>query len=257
LIRFPIPQAVGSVAAFAVLAQGQPVRPAFEVAAVKASAPPQGDGIRVTMGGTPGRLDYTNASLKNILARAYDVREYQISGPEWLSSARFDIAAKLPAEADRQQIPLMLQRLLEDRFKLVARRERRETPVYALVAGKNGPKLKPAEKPEDGSGCSTSYGWVECHAVPMPTLAFALARLMDRPVVDMSGIDGKFDLSLRFAPEAGAAAPRTAEGEAPDPAAGPSLFTALQETLGLKLEPRKAPLDHLVIERVEKTPTEN
>ena len=109
----------------------------FEVASIK----PNDSGM-TRMRGDAGRLDYSSVSLKLIIQRAYGVQLYQVSGPDWMASTRFDVVAKLPAGAKQFNVPEMLQSLLAERFKVAIHRETRELPIYALVVGKNGPKMK-------------------------------------------------------------------------------------------------------------------
>src|ERR1017187_586637 len=118
----------------------------FDVASVKPAAPIAGNTIRVMMRGGPGSSDpgqitYTNVSLKNVLMNAYGVKDFQISGPGWLDSERYDIVAKVPRGATKEQSKVMMQNLLAERFKLALHREKKDLPMYALVVGKNGPKL--------------------------------------------------------------------------------------------------------------------
>src|ERR1035438_7727950 len=119
----------------AVFGQTPAAPPAFEVASVKPAPPPTPGSIKVQMGGDPGMVDYKNVSLKTVIALAYEMKEFQISGPDWLEAARFDILAKVPANAPKAQIPLMLQNLLAERFKLTVHREQKVMPVYAMVVG--------------------------------------------------------------------------------------------------------------------------
>jgi len=118
--------------------------PAFEVASIK-PAPPQAPGrVSIRMSSDPGRLNYTNVSLSDLMAKAYSVQHDHISGPAWLDTERFDIVAKIPAGVAEDQIPRMFQALLADRFKLKLHREKNQLPIYALVVGKNGPKMQKA-----------------------------------------------------------------------------------------------------------------
>jgi uncharacterized protein (TIGR03435 family) len=131
----------------AAFGQGAAESPTFEVASVKPSEPQPSGMMRVRMSGgpgtpDPGQLTYTNVSLKNVLATAYEVNDYQISGPNWLDGQRFDIVAKIPQGATKEQFQQMLQNLLAERFKLKLHHETKELPMYALVVGKGGPKLK-------------------------------------------------------------------------------------------------------------------
>jgi uncharacterized protein (TIGR03435 family) len=262
----------------------------FEVAAIKPAAP-QAVHVGTTIAGT--RLDMGFFSLTALLVTAYKVEAYQITGPDWMATTRFDILARMPEGATKEQVPEMLQALLAERFKLAIRRESREEQVYALVAGKDGPKLK--ETPagfvvgsgpfEGGRGNRATRaviqplppgGWqtisfvdgrnlYESKKLSMVEFARFLRRYTDTPVVDLTGLSGFYEVALevpptaanRRRPEALAAAdgsPRMAE-EASDPA-GVSIFTSIQK-LGLRLEKRKIALDQLVVEHIEKTPTEN
>jgi uncharacterized protein (TIGR03435 family) len=236
------------------------------------------------MGGGPGRLDYSNASLKAIIQRACEVQDYQVSGPDWMASTRFDVAAKLPAGAPRSKVPEMLRSLLAERFKVAAHRETREQPVYALVVGKNGPKMKESEvdpdSPPPDSGRATANvgvgavdcgprretalpaGWminkgpghVQGHEMNMASLVNLLGALVGRPVMDQTGLKGIYDFDLEYAPDE---IQRTPPVEAPPDTNGPSLFTAVQSQLGLKLEARKGPVEQIVVDHIEKTPTAN
>ena len=297
----------------AALAQTAENSPAFEVASVKPAAPITGNTIRVMMRGGPGSSDpgqitYTNVSLKSVLMNAYGVKDFQISGPGWLDSERYDIVAKVPRGATKEQSKVMMQNLLAERFKLTLHREKKDLPMYALVVGKNGPKLKESvEDPlaaaamrqptmgKDGfpvlpagladlsatAMMATMQGYVGARMTASGTmagLAEMLSSRLDLPVVDMTGLTGKYDYTLSFSLEGlggmklpfgiampplppPSGAPPPGEGGTGMPAASapdsPDLFSALQEQLGLKLEQRKGPVEVLVIARVEKIPTQN
>jgi uncharacterized protein (TIGR03435 family) len=304
----------------AALAQTAENSPSFEVASVKPAAPITGNMIRVGMRGgpgspDPGQITYSNVTVKNVLMNAYGVKGFQITGPGWLDSERYDIVAKVPRGATKAEFMAMLQNLLAERFKLTLHREKKDLPMYALVVGKNGPKMKesvdePAPKEGDvpkGSGPadgpvvmgkmamgkdgfpvlppgaagrgSTAIMMMNGNArmtasgQPMAGLAEMLSGQLDLPVVDMTGLTAKYDFTLYFAPEAlvgmrlGAPptpGPPPGEGgggvpgaSAPDAQSNPSLFAAIQEQLGLKLEQRKGPVDLLVIDHLEKAPIEN
>jgi len=236
--------------------------PAFEVVSVKPAPPPTGNNLRVSMGGDPGRVTFSNVTLKNVMTRAYGVKPHQISGPDWLDSARYDVVATIPAGAPRDQIPMMLQTLLTDRFKLAVHREQKVMPAYALVAGKNGPKLHEADA-EAGLRISMGPKGRQLNGkVSLARLADALSNWVDRPVLDMTGIKGIYDIDLEWTPDEGQpGAPSLAPGgEAGRPEVGgdgPSIFTAVQEKLGLKLEGRKSPAEIIVVDHAERAPTEN
>ena len=251
----------------------------FEVASIKPVSP---DGrYMVRMRVDAGRLDITNFTLKALIRNACEVQAFQISGPDWMASTHFDIAANLPAGTTRSQVPEMLRALLAERFKMKIHRETRELPVYALVVGKNGPKMKEAEAAPDTSGpgagrqspvpaggsvagveCGATNetpaatGWminkgpnhVEGHAMNMVSLANTLAFTLGYRVIDQTGLKGNYDFDLDYAPEEGQRTPETIVA---------SLLNAVQSQLGLKLEGRKGPVELIVVDHIEKTPTEN
>ena len=283
----------------------------FEVASVKPAAPLDRSQIlsgqmHVGMKIDAARVDIGSMSLADLIRVAYRVKPYQISGPDWMASERFDVLAKLPEGASREQVPEMLQALLAERFKLTVHRERKEHAVYALVVGKSGPKLKesapdadaPAETNDanpqvrvSGRGENTQVsisggqigtahmsmgpgGTMHLEAPKMNMAAFAdtLSRFFDRPVVDLTELKGTYQVALDLSMEdlrnaarsfgvmapgvgGGRGGARSPADAASDPA-GLSIFAAVQQ-LGLKLDPRKTPLDLIVIDHLEKTPTEN
>jgi uncharacterized protein (TIGR03435 family) len=264
---------IGSLlASCSVVFAQQPARPVFEVASVKPADPDLADSIFVGMSADPSFVTYRNLNLRDAIRGAYKVRDFQIVGPDWMSTARFDVAAKLPAGATTDQIPEMFQALLEERFKLTWRREPKEMQVYALLAGKDGPKLKAAEmtNPQpmamgtDGKpraavmfGGSLSAMTITAPAASLLTLVGVMTRFTSRPVVDETGIDGLYEFSLTFAAEADAGLPRGYQGEpagAADPA--PTVSEAVKK-YGLRIETRKAPIDMFVVTHIEKTPTAN
>jgi uncharacterized protein (TIGR03435 family) len=261
------------VAAGAVFGQTPATAPAFEVASVKPAPPSTPGMLKVQIGGDPGMVDYKNVSLKMVIARAYEMKEFQISGPDWLDAERFDILAKVPPNTPKGQIPLMLQNLLATRFKLSAHHEQKVMPVYAMVVGKNGFKLKPLEGEPEGRMSMTigPRGRQMSGPTTLAALSGGLSRMMDRPVVDLTGIQGTYQVDLEWVPDEsegggmmakmhGMAAQAGAGGETHAEATEPnglSLFGALQEKLGLKLEARKSPVDILVVDSAEKVPIEN
>jgi uncharacterized protein (TIGR03435 family) len=276
--------------------------PSFDVASIKPAAPMQNGMIRVGMGGDPGRVNYTNVTLKNILTRAYGVKAHQITGPAWLDSERFDVIATVPDGVPKEQIPVMLQNLLAERFKMQTHKETKDANVYALIVGKGGPKLTAAKEDDggeaprggpvmvgpDGKAIARPQGammmirndggasHMDAKKVTLSAFCDMLSNFLDRPVLDMTEIKGQYDVTLDIAAEdlvgmkgamAGAriavaggpvgheAGPR-ADSPAPESAPGASIFAAVQ-SLGLKLDPRKSPMDYIVIDKAEKVPTEN
>jgi uncharacterized protein (TIGR03435 family) len=223
----------------------------FEVASVKPSQadPNSSAGIRTRH----GRLDGNNVTLKRCIMGAYAVGPHQIAGgPGWIDSDRFEISAKADRPIDDDDaLMLLLQGLLADRFKLVLHRETRTIRAFVLEASKNGPKLEKAEPGEASTNTSTSNTGVEIDAryTTMDAFAKILARKMELPVVNRTGLPGIFNFKLRWTPER-AKVPDTGAAEAP------SIFTAIQEQLGLRLRSQKAPVEILVIDHAEK-PSEN
>lgn len=214
----------------------------FEVASIKPN--PSGNGHSDTdVDGNLLRMK--NVTLKACITWAYRITDSQISGPDWLASERFDITAKTESG---QPKPEMLAAVLEQRFKLAVHRETKEMTEYALVVSKNGPKLK---KVDPGENDTTSRrGHLTATRVSMNGLARFLAGpnvRLGRPVVNKTGLDGVFDFNLDWTPE----------GPEPKGDAPPSIFVALQEQLGLKLEAQKGPVEVLVVDHVERAPTEN
>jgi uncharacterized protein (TIGR03435 family) len=240
--------------------------PQFEVATIKPSAPITGGRVQIGMGGDPGRINYQGLPMRMLLAAAFDVKDYQISGPDWLDSERFDVMAKIPEGVKREQVPAMLQALLAERFKMTFRREKKEMGVYALIVGKNGIKAKAVDGSAKGVGqiMMIGRGHVESK-VTLSGFADFLSRWVDRPVLDMTETKGNFDIKLDWTPEPGQGVmrglpvgpPRTDGGEGGGDSNGPSIFTALQEQLGLRLESRKAPVDIVMLDHIEKIPAAN
>jgi uncharacterized protein (TIGR03435 family) len=243
-----------------ICAFAQPGPLAFEVASVKPAPPSDPHRISVRMSTDKGRIAYSNVNLRNVIMQAYKVKDSQISGPDWLNSERYDIAAKLPDGTTSEQIPQMLQSLLAERFKLTLSRETKVMAVYALVPAKGGPKLHETGK----GGMSINTGSKGRHMsgnVALSALADSLSNMMDRPVVDMTDIKGTYVVEMEWAADdsspGGKFGPPGEGKPASDAPDGPTIFTALQEKLGLKLEARKLPVEILTVEHAEKVPTEN
>jgi uncharacterized protein (TIGR03435 family) len=215
--------------------------PAFDVATVKRSAPPNSDRIDMNLGTLRnGTLTLTNVTLSDCLKYAYGlVSNEQIAGPDWITSKAilFDIVAQTPPATSRENVQLMLQTLLNERLKLVLHHEPKESRFLALVVGKSGPKFHPAPGVGGNKGLR---GRITGSHMTMQLLATLLSRFERQTIVDMTGLAGPYEIKLEW-----------------DTAAGPSIFTAVQEQLGLKLESRKGPLDVLVIDQVDQIPGAN
>ena len=322
------------LAAAASFGQTAPSNLTFEVATVKPSPPLDMPKLAAAIqAGKMPRLgphvdasqaEYTYMSLKDLITIAYKVKPYQISGPAWLATERFDIVAKMPEGASKDDAPGMLVALLEERFKLAAHRDNQEHPVLALMVGKDGPKLKespaalepvdekaplkPGEMKIDGpdgqvrmtrnADGSTTMNMgkkgiitqrmdmqsqmmiLESTNVTMAGFADMLTTMLQmgggggRQVVDMTGLKGDYQVTVEIsmadimaaaraqgfnppmAQPGGGAAGASPASAASDPGGGSTVFTSVKK-LGLKLEPSKAKVEQLIIDHVEKTPTEN
>ena len=295
---------------------------AFEVATIKASRPLQEQALsgkmHVGVNVDGARVDIGGMSLVDLIAIAYKVKPHQISGPDWLPVDRFDIVGKIPDGVSKDKMPEMVQALLADRFKLVFHKEEKEHAIYALVVGKNGPKLKESppdpEPPKEGdappkeqkgvmtinnggdkvqirqtgdgsnstvvssaAGGTTKMTMQDGHMrmelskMTLAGLADVLSRFVDQPVVDMTELKGNYQMAVDLTMEDMMNAarrqgmniptppPGAASGSRPDAASDPSgssIFSTVQQ-MGLKLEARKAPIEVIVIDHVEKAPTEN
>jgi uncharacterized protein (TIGR03435 family) len=193
-----------------------------------------------------GRFVAKFQTLSRLIINAYRLKDYQLSGgPAWTSSERYDIEAAAENDPNRDDMRVMLQNLLAERFQLRVRREEKDLPVYALSVGRNGTKLSQSP-PRETTGFDVGTGKLTAYGVTMAELADELSRRLDRPVIDKTGIRGRFDFSLQYALIDSQAKPVTVDVSLPD------ILTAIQEQLGLKLESTKAPIEVLVIESAQK-----
>jgi uncharacterized protein (TIGR03435 family) len=243
-----------------------PSAPAFDVASIHENNTATDGHHHIYNDPRDGNFRTVNVSVKDLLQFAYSLPENQIlGGPTWLNSVEYDIDAKaspevnaamhdLPSEQGRLRKQQMVQALLADRFQLTTHQEIRELPVYTLVVA--NPKTGPKFKPSAASGTTIDLGRSRIHVQgsdhTVALLARELALALGRIVVDQTGLDGRYDLSLKWTPDDGP--PPMLNGE-PDTSA-PSLFTAIQEQLGLKLEPTKSAVPVLIVDHVER-PSEN
>jgi uncharacterized protein (TIGR03435 family) len=229
----------------------------FDVASVKPSAPGQrGWSLPPARN---GRFWTANVSLKMLIGEAYGVQDYQVDGgPPWIDADRYDIEAKYTGKADIVRSRAMIQALLADRFQLTIHRTQKEMQAYMLTLAKGGSKMKDAKDPE----CSASPVSPLCggfrirnrndvtgESVSMQQLSDILAQLLRTPVVDQTGLTKPVDLHVDWVPDG---VSNSGEDATPASALGISLFTAMQNQLGLKLSPKKAPIDIVVIDRAEK-----
>jgi uncharacterized protein (TIGR03435 family) len=224
-----------------VLAQN---RPAFEAASVKPSA---AGAMGMSMTGGAGQLEWKDTSLSYFVQTAYHVHDYAYSAPAWLDSALFDVVAKLPANGSSiNRYPEMLQTLLADRFKLVIHRETKDLPGLALVADKKGLRIKPVEP--GGSMWTTGTNLVRTEKTTLAQFADALSTALNRPIKDFTGLPGVYDIKIQWAPDMPTSS---------DPTDLPgSVYAAVQE-LGLRLQVQKVPVEVVVVDHIERVPTQN
>ena len=226
--------------------------PAFDAATVKMGGPvlPNGN-ININTGRIlNGVVTLANATLSDCLLFAYSLTTAdQIAGPDWINQkvVRFEVTGKAPPETPDDQLMLMLQTLLKERFQIAMHTEQRELTHYELVIGKSGPKLKESTvNALDATGAARLDG-IKSNRMKMNKLAALLSRMTRMPVIDKTGLTGYYQIDLKYADER-----QPVENQV-----GPSVFTAVQEQLGLKLESKKSPVEVLVIDHAEKVPLEN
>jgi uncharacterized protein (TIGR03435 family) len=272
--------------------------PSFEVASVKPSTPPDYINTRSTMTGGPGSADpgrwtCDHYSLASLLRFAYNLPPFQVAGPPWMEEAYFAITAKVPAGATRDALRVMVQTLLAERFRMSARIQKQEIQGYELVVDKGGSKLR--ESPPLGEGepevpapmtprprvvlGDDGYPSIPKGLAVIMTMGFRarrqairesmsdlarnLSAQLEKPVVDATGLKGKYDFTISWIRDDPHVPPmpppgtdRSTLSPALDPS-GPTLFRAVQEQLGLRLDSKKVQVDFLTVERAERTPIEN
>ena len=249
-------------AVFVLAASAAPL--AFEVASVKPAAPCCAPGQWRESQVLDDRVDLRYVTMRYCVALAYGLKEYQVFGPGWIGEVRYDIVAKGPEGTRRAQLPEMMQALLVERFQLQVHREKREFNVFALIVDRNGPQLKAAvEEPGMGAGANFGIsmaaggvGRLQARQADMTALSNTLLRLVGRPVVDLSGLTGRYDFELEFSREDATGMIRSDAPADPANDSGTSIFRSIQR-IGLRLEPRKLPLDTIVVDKGERTATEN
>jgi uncharacterized protein (TIGR03435 family) len=237
MLRFPVSLFLAATA-FAQTAQ-------FEVASVKPSDP-DSQVSNSLYTDRSGGLHVENYALRGIILFAYDLRDFELIGaPGWIDTARYDIVAKTDAGPTGDDLfRERVRSLLASRFGFVAHHETRELTCYVLTVAKGGAKVKAVATPGEQLGFRGGVGHNRGFAVTMPMFAKELERLIGRPVLDKTGLEGKYDYVLEWSADSDATG------------TGPSVFTALQEQLGLRLESVKAPTDTLVIDHIER-PSQN
>ncbi|HEY4362134.1 MAG TPA: TIGR03435 family protein [Bryobacteraceae bacterium] len=241
------------------LAQTPAARPAFEVASVKANASSKGGGEgsrRENAQVSPGSVILRNVSMRTAIRWAYNVQEFQVTGPAWIADERYDIDAKAAGPATEAQMRLMMRTLLADRFKLAAHTTQKEMQTMAAVVAKGGSKLKAAENQDGPMGIVPgAAGVLIVKSITTEEAAGLLSGPLQMPVVDETGLKGRFDVMIDM---------NTYIADLRKQAGQPDIGTIIdvlnqvaQDQLGLKLESRKAPVEMLVVESAEGVPTEN
>ncbi len=245
------------LAATAAYAQTAPASDAaaFDAVSVKPAKPARGMDGMPSIKATPGMVVVRNTNIKGVIAWAYRVTDAQVTGPDFLDSERFDIIAKATGAADESALRLMMQAMLKERFKLDFHRQNKEMQTYVLSIGKNGFKAKESKTEGDMAMEPNQAAMsVTISRAPISQLVNMLGQIVRAPIVDTTGLTGRYDLTLNIAKYAADMAERGKEMQM-DPLA--LIVPILQEELGLKLESKKLPLDLLVIDHVEKSPAEN
>jgi uncharacterized protein (TIGR03435 family) len=281
---------------WAVIYAQNPTRLEFEVASVKPSPPPDASG-RIFFGpprGGPGTHDpvqitWTNALVLNILTTAYNVTSLQIVAPDWISNHRYDIVAKVPEGVTKEQVAILWRNLLKDRFGMMLHHESREFQVDELTIAKGGLKMKPTESATDAepftpdsvkpgkNGALELNGWgavimilpgaaggpmgrMTVRGLTVSDIAAKLSQQLRHPVIDNTGLTQKYDFVLEYTPDLSGVPPPPDAAAPPVPSTSdlvPNLPSALEKQLGLRLTKAKAKLDVIVVDHMEKTPTEN
>jgi uncharacterized protein (TIGR03435 family) len=230
---------------------GQP-RATFDVAAVKVNRSGQ---IPMRITAPLGRFEATNVTPQLLILNAFRLRDFQLTNvPGWAAEERFDVTARTASPAARDEVSAMVRALLEDRFQLRTHRETRDMPTYALVfatpARRLGPgmRISTADCANDACNTRITPSSLVATGMTMARLAVTLSNFVGRVVTDESGLEGAYDLDLKFAPDQPAPGAALTQADAD----APSVFTALREQLGLRLDGRRGPVDVLVVDRLER-----
>jgi len=241
---------------------GQTIAPKYDVSAIKPNADSNFHfAFRIER---DGALYATGITLRRLMMTAYNVQGFRlIGGPGWVSSRRWDLQAKPSRAASDNQIRPMLRTLLEDRFRLRVHSETRNMPIYELIAGRRGSKLQKVEDSESKPDIQTGNGLIRFTKATVTTFASQLSYALARPVIDKTGISGEFRFELKWTPvpgeDGGPASSGLPPGTPDQPVStpdGPSIFTAIEEQLGLRLKPGRGPVEVVVIDTAE-MPTAN
>jgi uncharacterized protein (TIGR03435 family) len=239
-----------SLLVFTSLALAADAPPAFDVASIRPAEPG-----RETIDVLPGTVTMRNVRLSACIRWAYNVLDVQVSGPDWLTNTRFDIVAKAGTPAREAEMRTMMQKLLADRFKLELHRQTKEVSALILTVGKNGHKLKEVEQ-EGSPSFQTGRMNLTGKGATVAQLIVFLSAQLRQPIVDQTGLAGRYDYFLdinAYITEE----MRNQGGGGPPPEAPTIVAQALQAQLGLRVDPKKVPLEVLIVDKIEKTPTDN
>ncbi|HLH17429.1 MAG TPA: TIGR03435 family protein [Bryobacteraceae bacterium] len=272
------PIILAAVGVFAVApAQETPVL-TFEVATVKHAAPVESGGI-VFRRLDPQQVSYRHVNMRYLLMQAWGVRQYQVKGPAWLETEYYNIVGKLPDRFAQEQLPIMLQNLLKERFRLQVHFEDSLTAAYALTNDRGGPRLQPSAAVDprhnaDGTlaedalraavksgkiikGLRMSPGRLEAGQITMEAFANALSMVLGRPVIDRTGLQGEFDISLEVSPD-DVPGPQRVLFDSQSTADNPpvSIFTSIKR-VGLRLDAKALPVRLLIVDHADSDPIEN
>ncbi len=248
--------AVALFASLSCLAQSSAPGPAFDAASVHPTDVTQKakSGVQTSL----GSLTMRGQSLRSCIQWAWDMQQFQIDGPDWLNDTRFDIVARASGDSDESQLRLMLRRTLTERFGLKVHMERKEMPVYALILAKGGPKLQ--ETTTDGPpvfGKDGNRPALTAQRASMKDLAAQISGPLNRPVIDATGLTGRYDIRIDVTPFMADASSGKAESGGDTDVMSTILFVGMPAQLGIKLESRKDSVEILIVDHSEKMPTEN
>jgi uncharacterized protein (TIGR03435 family) len=232
------------------LAQAAPDLPAFDAASIRPTENPRAGGLQTA----PGSLSFRNASLLRLICWAWDMPQFQVEGPNWTRDQSFDVIAKSESGGDDDRLRLMLRKLLADRFGLKAHLDQKEMQVYAVTLARGGFKMP--ESKEDGPPIFDSGGptMLTAHHVTMKDFAEKVSEPLHRPVVDETGLTGKYEIKIDVAAYMQSTGQTQGDGQIDVMAV---LFNALQQQLGVKLESKKETVKILTVDHLEKQPSEN
>jgi uncharacterized protein (TIGR03435 family) len=247
--------AIGALMAGRLGAQTGPAAATFDVASIKSSrtSANREGGRRERIEAAPGSLIMGNVRFQTAVRWAYHVQEYQVMGPGWIGEERYDIVAKAGAPVPEADLRRMLQTLLAERFQLVVHRQTKEMSAYVVTVGKNGHKLQ--ESTSEGAMDVKPAGPMVAtvQRADLDELASMLSQPLRAPVVNMTGLKGRYDFKVDMAPYI---TPEVTSAKSPMELIGVGI-TAMQEQLGLKMESKRVPVDLVIIDRAEKLPIEN